>query len=148
VSARRLLSQLFHYAEDEQPLCPRPSASNQFARRSQLNARQARVLGLLVFLAATPAGAWDALDLAAQVIKKHQLLTPERQRCMTLVQRDDSSAKIAKVGVYERHDKACGGDPAIEHRLFDLEIDVKTGAAKWDNNFPDMEMRPVPKRRR
>ena len=40
----------------------------------------------------------------------------------------------------------CGGDPEIMHRLFDLEIDRKTGAAHWDYNFPDMEMRPVPAR--
>jgi hypothetical protein len=56
--------------------------------------------------------------------------------------------RVAKVGVYERHDAKCGGDPEITHRLFDLEIDRKTGAAKWDNNFPDMEMRPIPNRKK
>ena len=59
---------------------------------------------------------------------------------------DESNARTVKVGVYEVHDKACGGDPDVMHRLFDLEIDLTTGAAKWDNNFPDMEMRPVPQR--
>ena len=61
---------------------------------------------------------------------------------------DESNARTVKVGVYEVHDKACGGDPDVMHRLFDLEIDLKTGAAKWDNDFPDMEMRPVPQRAR
>ncbi len=85
---------------------------------------------------------------AEKIIKEHRLLTAKQQRCMSLLYRDDSDAKTGKVGVYEVHDKKCGGDPHVSHRLFDLEIDMKTGAAKWDNNFPDMEMRPVPKRAR
>lgn len=89
-----------------------------------------------------------ALDRAEQIIKQHRLLTPKQQRCSSLVYRDDSDPRTAKVGVYEVHDKVCGGDPDVMHRLFDLEIDLKTGAAKWDNNFPDMEMRPVPRRAR
>ena len=77
------------------------------------------------------------------------LLTPNQQGCTSLLYRDDeSNARTVKVGVYEVHDKACGGDPDVMHRLFDLEIDLTTGAAKWDNNFPDMEMRPVPQRAR
>ena len=88
------------------------------------------------------------LARAEKIIKEHRLLTAKQQRCMSLLYRDDSDAKTGKVGVYEVHDKKCGGDPDVSHRLFDLEIDMKTGAAKWDNNFPDMEMRPVPKRAR
>ena len=87
-----------------------------------------------------------AVNRADKIIKEHRLLTEKQQRCVSFMYRDDSDAKTAKVGVYEVHDKECGGDPEIEHRLFDLGIDMKTGAAKWDNNFPDMEMRPVPKR--
>jgi hypothetical protein len=97
---------------------------------------------------AAPAEADDPLDLAFRVIREHRLLTQKQRKCSTLVLRDDSSARIAKVGVYEKHDKACGGDPQVSHRLFDLEIDMRTGAAKWDNNFPDMEMRPVPGRKK
>ena len=88
------------------------------------------------------------LNRAEKIIREHRLLTAKQQRCMSLVYRDDSDAKTGKVGVYEVHDKECGGDPDVSHRLFDLEIDMKTGAAKWDNNFPDMEMRPVPRRAR
>ncbi len=97
----------------------------------------------------TSSGAEDAvIDRAAKIIKEHRLLTAKQQHCMSLLYRDDSDAKTGKVGVYEVHDKECGGDPDFSHRLFDLEIDMKTGAAKWDNNIPDMEMRPVPKRAR
>ena len=109
--------------------------------------------GLLAFALLTttalPAlAADDALTRAEKIITEHRLLTPNAQRCSTLVLRDDSNDRIGKVGVYEVHDAKCGGDPDVMHRLFDLEIDMKTGAAKWDDNFPDMEMRPVPKRRR
>ena len=98
---------------------------------------------------ASTALAKSALDRADHIIKQHRLLTPKQQRCTSLLYRDDESdARTAKVGVYEVHDKRCGGDPEVTHRLFDLEIDLKTGAAKWDNNFPDMEMRPVPQRAR
>jgi hypothetical protein len=88
------------------------------------------------------------LNRAEKIIKEHRLLTAKQQRCMSLLYRDKSNAKTGKVGVYEVHDKECGGDQDVSHRLFDLEIDMKTGAAKWDNIFPDMEMRPLPKRAR
>ena len=88
------------------------------------------------------------LARAEKIIKQHHLLTAKQQRCMSLMYRDDSDAKTGKVGVYEVHNNKCGGDPNVSHRLFDLEIDMKTGAAKWDNNYPDMEMRPVPRRAR
>ncbi len=97
-------------------------------------------------LAQTEDQAKAAFARAERIITQHHLLTPQAQRCSKLVLREDSNARTARVGVYEVHDKRCGGDPAVEHRLFDLEIDLKTGAAKWDNNFPDMEMRPVPQR--
>ena len=48
-----------------------------------------------------------------------------------------------KIGILEKHDKSCGGDPEVAPRRFDLEMDTKTGAAKWDNNL-DIEMRPLP----
>jgi hypothetical protein len=99
---------------------------------------------LMLLLICAPAGADDSFTLADKIIREHNLLTRKQIECMTLIERDDSTAEIAKVGVYERHDEKCGGDPEITHRLFDLEIDTKTGAAQWDNNFPDMEMRPVP----
>jgi hypothetical protein len=98
----------------------------------------------LLLLICAPAAADDSFTLADKIIREHNLLAPKQIECMTLIEREDSTAEIAKVGVYERHDEQCGGDPEITHRLFDLEIDTKTGAAQWDNNLPDMEMRPVP----
>jgi hypothetical protein len=88
------------------------------------------------------------LDRAESIIKQHHLLTAKQQHCSSLVLRDDSDERTGKVGIYELHDKKWGGDPDVMHRLFDLEIDMKTGTAKWDNNFSDMEMRPVPRRAR
>src|SRR5262245_13703556 len=89
-------------------------------------------------------GTDDAFKLADKIIREHRLLTPKQAECMTLIERNDSTAQIAKVGVYERHDKKCGGDPETSHRLFDLEIDRTTGAAQWDYNSPDAQMQRVP----
>lgn len=103
----------------------------------------------LVSAASTPAladPAQDAFNRAEKIIKERRLLTPMAEKCSKLVLREDSNKRITKVGVYEVHDATCGGDPDAEHRLFDLEINMRSGAAKWDNNL-DMEMRPVPKRR-
>ena len=47
------------------------------------------------------------------------------------------------VATVEKHNKKCGGDPDLAPRMFSLEVDLKTGAARWDNN-PEMEMRPIP----
>jgi hypothetical protein len=97
-----------------------------------------------LLLTGSPHRSETALDLAERIVREHHLLTPKQIRCMTLVERDDTTAKVGKVGVYERHDDECGGDPEITRRLFDLEIDRESGAAMWDNNLPDMEMRPIP----
>ncbi|WP_407524203.1 hypothetical protein [Methylobacterium oryzisoli] len=50
-----------------------------------------------------------------------------------------------EVGFSEKHDARCGGDPSVEHRLFELEVDRRTGRARRDGN-DDLEMRPVPSR--
>ena len=103
----------------------------------------------LVSAASVPAMAdavQDAFKRADKVIKEHRLLTPQQEKCSKLILRDETDKRTAKIGVYEVHDATCGGDPDAEHRLFDLEINMRSGAAKWDNN-PDMEMRPVPGRR-
>jgi hypothetical protein len=58
----------------------------------------------------------------------------------------DTKGTLATVDVREKHNKKCGGDPNFGPRIFSLEIDLKTGAAQWDNN-PEMEMRPVTRAR-
>ncbi len=80
---------------------------------------------------------------AFATIRAHGLLTERQIACAYLDRRDDSTHRVLKVGVYEIHDQSCGGDPEVTHRLFDLELDLRTGAARWDDN-PDLEMRPVP----
>jgi len=104
------------------------------------------VIAATLCLASSPALAQDGAVLAWRVIKAHRLLTPKQQNCVSLIERDDSTKRLVKVGVLEKHDKRCGGDPEVAPRMFDLEIDAKTGAAKWDNNA-DIEMRPIPARR-
>ena len=94
---------------------------------------------------ASPDQSDPALREAKQIIGTHKLLTPEESRCSTLVFRGMNGKVIAQVGVLERHGDGCAGDPDTAPRRFDLEIDMKTGAAKWDRNYPDMEMRPVPR---
>jgi hypothetical protein len=64
--------------------------------------------------------------------------------CSTLVL-DEVTKTVATVTVREKHDKKCGGDPGTAPRRFTMEIDLKTGAALWDNN-DEMEMKPIPHR--
>lgn len=87
-----------------------------------------------------------ALDLADKIIREHRLLTSQQLRCSTLVAEDKTTARMGYVTVLEKHGGGCPGDPETSPRRFSMEIDMRTGAAKWDNNFPDMEMRPVPRR--
>ncbi len=101
---------------------------------------------LAFFAAASPVLAADAFQLAERIIQEHHLLMPKARCCSKLILRNGSSHRVGKVGVYEVHNKDCGGDPDINYRLFDLENDIKTSVAEWDYNFPDMEMPPVPKR--
>jgi len=102
------------------------------------------VFASVLLLAGAAPGGNDRFTLADKLIREHRLLMPEQVECMILIERDDSTAQNSKVGVYERHDEKCGGDPEISHRLFDLEIDRTTGAARWDYNSPDGQLHPVP----
>jgi hypothetical protein len=56
---------------------------------------------------------------------------------------DDVTKTVATVTVREKHGGKCGGAPETAPRRFTMEIDLKTGAAQWDNN-DEMEMKPVP----
>ena len=58
-----------------------------------------------IFLLAGAFSGSEALDLADKIIREHHLLTPKQIQCITLVERDDTTARIAEVGVYERHDE-------------------------------------------
>ncbi|WP_157182057.1 hypothetical protein [Methylobacterium sp. WSM2598] len=83
--------------------------------------------------------------LAWRIVREHRLLTSKQLSCSVSMVREDSTQRLIKIGFYEKHDVRCGGDPSVVHRLFDLEIDVRTGRARWDNT-EDLQMRPVPSR--
>lgn len=48
------------------------------------------------------------------------------------------------VTVREKHGGKCCGAPETAPRRFTMEIDLKIGAAQWDNH-DEMEMRPIPR---
>ena len=101
----------------------------------------------LATLASVSAAAGEAArdKLAWRVVREHRLLSGKQLSCSTSLERPGSTDRLVKVGFYEKHDARCGGDPSVAHRLFDLEVDARTGRARWDGN-DDLEMRPVPSR--
>ncbi|UVF22839.1 hypothetical protein HPT29_028475 (plasmid) [Microvirga terrae] len=80
---------------------------------------------------------------ASRIITQHRLLSRAELACSSLVL-EEATKTVATVTVREKHGGKCGGAPETAPRRFTMEIDLKTGAARWDNNYPDMEMRPVP----
>jgi hypothetical protein len=57
---------------------------------------------------------------------------------------DGITNTVATVTVWEKHGGKCGGAPVTASRRFTMEIDLRTGAAQWDNN-DEMEMKPIPR---
>ncbi len=103
-------------------------------------------LALLVPLPAFAAEENTILLKASRIITQHRLLSGAELACSTLMLHEVTKS-VARVIVREKHDKKCGGAPETAPRRFTLEIDLETGAARWDNNYPDMEMRPIRKAR-
>ena len=111
-------------------------------------------------LIATPARSDDkpvpgedqAIDLAFRLIRERHLLPDDYQQCFSLMVDSDDAREIAVVTARESHKPQppqCDGDPGIAPRLFTMEIDMRTGAAKWDRMTEDDvsgEMRPIPPR--
>ena len=100
----------------------------------------------LIGLAPLPTRAEDGGTIAWRVIQKHRLLSPKMQSCASVAEDDDSTKTLIKATVREIHNKRCGGAPELAPRLFSLEINTETSAARWDYNSPG-EMQPIPKRR-
>lgn len=96
-------------------------------------------------LSAAGARAEDGEARAFRLMRERHLLTAKQLGCVFIMRRDESNARRILVGVYEKHDRRCGGDPEITHRLFDLELDLRSGKARWDRG-DGFEMRPVPRR--
>ena len=104
------------------------------------------VILMIVLPTFAQAGERERTALIWKALGEHRLLSEKQLSCSYLIERDGSTNRIVKVGVYETHDARCGGDPDVSHRLFDLELDRRSQKLRWDNN-PDQEMRRVPRRR-
>jgi hypothetical protein len=55
---------------------------------------------------------------------------------------EEATKTVATVTVREKHGGKCGGALETAPRRFTIEIDLKSGAARWDNNN-EMEMNPI-----
>lgn len=100
-------------------------------------------LACLVPLAAFAVEENAIMEKALRIITQHRLLSRAELTCSSLVL-DEVTEAAATVTVREKHGGKCGGVPETAPRRFTVGIDLKTGAAQWDNN-DEMEMRPVPK---
>jgi hypothetical protein len=99
------------------------------------------VIASLFPIAALSSEEDEVLRKASRIISDHRLLSPKELACSLLVV-DDATSATATVTVLEKHDKTCGGDPETAPRRFTMEVDLKTGAAQWDNN-DEMQMEPI-----
>jgi hypothetical protein len=90
-------------------------------------------LALLVPLPAFAAEENTILRKASRIITQHRLLSRAELACSTL-EVDEVTKTVVTVTVRERHGGKCGGAPETSPRRFSMEIDLKTGAARWDNN--------------
>jgi hypothetical protein len=100
------------------------------------------VLACLVPLSVFASEQDDILRKASRIIIQHHLLSRAELACSTL-DLDDVTKTAATVTVREKHGGKCGGAPETAPRRFTMEIDLKTRAARWDNN-DEMEMKPIP----
>ena len=83
------------------------------------------------------------MQKAFRIITQHRLLSRAELACSSLVL-EEATKTVATVTVREKHGGKCGGAPETAPRRFTMEIDLKTGAAQWDNN-DEMEMKPIPR---
>src|SRR5918993_2812918 len=104
---------------------------------------------LAVFLALVWTPAVDASSLERRIeariqeaFARYDILSRQELECSTLLVRKSSNARIARIGVYPLQNRRCGRDPNTAPRRFDIEIDLRTGAVRTDNN-PEREMRPA-----
>src|SRR4051812_1300529 len=82
----------------------------------------------------TPAQS-KVMDKAFRIIREHHLVEKDYMQCFSLMFEDEDVSKIAKIEARESHKpypKRGNADPGTAPRLFNLEIDMKTGKAKWN----------------
>ena len=84
------------------------------------------------------------LQTAFRIIAQRRLLSRAELSCSTLIL-EEATKTVATVTVREKHGGKCGGALETAPRRFTIEIDLKTGAARWDSN-DEMEMKPIPVR--
>jgi hypothetical protein len=89
-------------------------------------------------------------DAAFRIIRQHRLVPKELRHCFFIMESDHSAGHLVVFDVRERHrPPRCKGDPGTAPRMFSLEIDMRTGRARWDRlTAGDLsgETRPVPRR--
>jgi hypothetical protein len=100
------------------------------------------VLVCLIPLSAIAAEEDGIIQEAFRIITQHRLLSRAVLACSSLVL-DEATKTTAPVTVREKHGGKCRGAPETAPRRFTMEIDLKTGAAQWNNN-DEMEMKPIP----
>ncbi len=95
------------------------------------------VSGLVVLaLTRTAFGETDA-DLVARVkaaIDQNKLAA--RPSCLAFDVTRNSDPGVDQVEVLKLHDAACGGDPQVQHRLFEVLVDQKTHRMETDAADP------------
>jgi hypothetical protein len=106
---------------------------------------RAGLLAVFLALVWTPALAASSLErrIEARIqeaFARYDILSRQELECSTLLVRKSSNSRVARIGVYELHNSRCSGDPNTAPRRFDIEIDLRSGAVRTDNN-PDREMR-------
>jgi hypothetical protein len=101
------------------------------------------VLACLIPVSALATEQGAIMQKAFRIITRHRLLSRAELTCSSLVL-EEATKTAATVTVREKHGGKCGGAPETAPRRFTMEIDLKTGAAQWDNN-DEMEMKPIPR---
>ena len=105
------------------------------------------LLTVYLVLVWTPALAASSLERRSEAriqdaFARYDILSRQELECSTLLVRKSSNARVAQIGVYPLQNRRCGGDPNPAPRRFDIEIDLRTGAVRTNDN-PDREMRPA-----
>ena len=100
---------------------------------------------LMVLGAAAPTGVADAhlVALVKSAIVRDKLAP--RPNCLDFIITRNVDPGVDQVEVLERHDTVCGGDPQIQHRLFEVLVDQKTHRMASDAADPiDGTMKVLP----
>lgn len=75
----------------------------------------------------------QALDLVMASVQTHQLL-PMPLECVSLIAEEtDAASPDYHIGVYEKHNEKCGGDPATAPKLMQFQINKLSGELCTDS---------------